>query len=263
MSEGRSDEPARPLTGQVAVVTGGAQGIGRACALGLAERGADVAVLDLQTDRSRDVCREVETLGRRAKAVDIDLDQLDRIPGVVADVLDDFGRIDILINAAGVEGSREGLLDMQLATWERTQRIDLTAAFLLMQHCGRAMVAGGRGGRIVSVTSSSAFRAALAQVDYASAKSGLVGLTRTAAAQLASHDINVNCVAPGLTVTPMIETKMDAAHIQKLVEQGPLENLFHRPSTPEDVAASVVFLCLPESRQITAQTIHTSAGAVV
>jgi NAD(P)-dependent dehydrogenase (short-subunit alcohol dehydrogenase family) len=219
--------------------------------------------LDLQAGRAGDVCAEIEAIGARAQLVEIDLDQLDQIPGAVAAVLDELGRIDILVNSAGVEGAREDLLDMELVTWERTHRIDLTAPFLLMQHCARAMVAGGRGGRIVSVTSSAAFRAALAQADYASAKSGLVGLTRTAAAQLAQYDINVNCVAPGLTVTPMIETKMDPAHIQRLVEQGPLENLFHRPSTPDDVAGSIVFLCLPESRQITAQTLHTSAGSVV
>jgi NAD(P)-dependent dehydrogenase (short-subunit alcohol dehydrogenase family) len=247
----------------VAVVTGGAQGIGRAAAVGLAQTGASIAIFDRQAEPARQVAREIESLGRGAVVVELDLAELDRIPEAVASVLASLGRIDILVNAAGVEGSRDELLEMDLATWEHTHRVDLTAPFLLMQHCGRAMVSGGRGGRIVNVTSSSAFRAALAQVDYASAKAGMVGLTRTAAAQLARYDINVNCVAPGLTVTPMIESKMDAAHIERLVQQGPLENLFHRPSTSEDVAGAIVFLCLPQSRQITAQTIHTSAGAVV
>lgn len=255
--------PPLPLDGVVAVVTGGAQGIGRAAALGLGQAGAHIAILDVQADRARATCGEVEALDRRAEAFPIDLADLDAIPGVVASVLASFGRIDVLVNAAGVEGGRAGVLELDLETWERTHRVDLTAPFLLMQQCGRAMVAGGRGGRIVSVTSSSAFRASLAQPDYASAKSGIAGLTRVAAAQLAEHDINVNCVAPGLTVTPAIESKMPAEHIEQLVRQGPLENLFHRPSTPDDVAAAIVFLCLPASRQITGQTIHTSAGAVV
>jgi NAD(P)-dependent dehydrogenase (short-subunit alcohol dehydrogenase family) len=252
-----------PLAGQVAVVTGAAQGIGRATAMGLALAGADVAMLDRQADLAEDACEQLRSLGRHAVAVPIDLAELDAIPAAVTSVLDALGRIDILVNAAGVEGGRAGLLDLDLATWERTHRIDLTAPFLLMQHCARAMAAGGRGGRIVSVTSSSAFRASLAQPDYASAKSAIGGLTRVAAAQLAEHDINVNCVAPGLTVTPAIESKMSAEHVDQLVQQGPLENLFHRASTPDDVASAIVFLCLPASRQVTGQTIHTSAGAVV
>ena len=247
----------------MAVVTGGAQGIGRAAAEGLAELGADIAILDRQAGVADEVCAELQSLGGRTLAVGIDLAQLEEIPRAVSSVLAAFGRVDILVNAAGVEGGRNEILDLDLDTWDRTIRVDLTAPFLLMQQCARVMIAAGQGGRIINVTSSAAFRAALTQVDYASAKSGMVGLSRSAAAQLAPHDINVNCVAPGLTVTPAIKEKMDPAHIEQLVQQGPLENLFHRASTPEDVAAAIVFLALPASRQITAQTIHTSAGAVL
>jgi NAD(P)-dependent dehydrogenase (short-subunit alcohol dehydrogenase family) len=219
-------------------------------------------VVDRIADEAAAVAGDLAATGVRAEHLVIDLAQLDEIPGAVASVVDRFGRIDILANCAGIEGGPGTILELELDTWERTHRVDLTAPFLMMQCCARAMVDGGRGGRIVNVTSSSAFRAALTQIDYSSAKAALVGMSRTAAAELAPYDINVNCVAPGLTVTTMAE-QLEPAQLQALVESGPLENLFHRLSMPEDVAAAIVFLCLPASRQITAQTIHTSAGAVV
>lgn len=230
--------------------------------MALARAGADVVILDREKDEAAQVCNEVVALGGRADHIGIDLGELQEIPGAVDRVLASFGRIDILVNCAGIEGGPGTVLDLDPAIWERTHRVDLTAPFLMMQCCARAMVQGGRGGRIVNVTSSSAFRAAMTQIDYASAKAALVGASRSAAAQLAPYDINVNCVAPGLTLTTMAE-QLDPEELKRLVEQGPLENLFHRLSTPEDVAAAIVFLCLPASRQITGQTIHTSAGAVV
>lgn len=259
------DVPSGPLGTlheKVAIVTGGARGIGKATALGLAQSGAEVVIVDRESSDATQVSKEITALGRRAHFVYLDLGELPNIEPAVASVLADFGRIDILVNCAAVEGGPGTILDLDLETWERTHRVDLTAPFLMMQCCARAMIAGGEGGRIVNVTSSSAFRAALTQLDYASAKSGIVGLSRSVAAQLAEHDINVNCVAPGLTMTTMAE-QLDPDVMQRMVEEGPLQNLFHRLSTPEDVAAAIVFLCLPGSRQITGQTIHTSAGAVV
>lgn len=262
MTDGTSVHQAGELQGRVAIVTGGASGIGRATCIGLARVGADVVVMDRHADGAAQVCGELRARGRRAEAVVVDLAELDEIPRAVASVVEAFGRLDVLVNCGGIEGGPGGILDLPLETWERTHRVNMTAPFLLMQSCARAMVEGGQGGRIVNITSSSAWRAALTQVDYASAKSALAGITRSAAAELAKHDINVNCVAPGLTVTTMAE-QVDPAQLQRMVEEGPLENLFHRLSVPEDVAAAVVFLCLPGSRQMTGQTLHTSAGAVV
>jgi NAD(P)-dependent dehydrogenase (short-subunit alcohol dehydrogenase family) len=258
----RSSGAGAELEEKVAIVTGGARGIGRATAVGLARAGAHVVVLDREADDTAKVCQELQSMGRRAHSVLIDLGELEQIEPAVASILERFGRVDILVNCAGIEGGPGTVMDLPLETWERTHRIDLTAPFLLMQNCAKAMVAGGRGGRIVNVTSSSAFRAAMTQVDYASAKAALVGLTRSAAGDLAKHNINVNCVAPGMTVTSMT-AQLGPNELQRVVEQGPLENLFHRLSMPEDVAAAIVFLCLPASHQITAQTLHTSAGAVV
>jgi NAD(P)-dependent dehydrogenase (short-subunit alcohol dehydrogenase family) len=115
---------------------------------------------------------------------------------------------------------------------------------------------------MVNISSSSAFRARQSLATYGAAKAGLVQLTRSAAADLGPYDINVNAVAPGLTATPMTAEYGDAEKLDRETIEGPLANLLHRVSRPEDVAATILFLCLPASRQITGQTIHTSAGAI-
>jgi NAD(P)-dependent dehydrogenase (short-subunit alcohol dehydrogenase family) len=240
--------------------------------MGLARAGADVAVLDLLEEELAQTCKEVETVDVQAMGVTIDLSELDRIPPAIELVLARFGRIDILVNGAAIGGWHGSIVDIELEALERLIRIDLIAPMVMMQQCARTMIQKGEGGRIVNISSSAAFRSAVGssatQIDYAAAKAGLVGASRSAAGQLAPHDINVNCVAPGVTgpsaLTPGTMTgRLDPAFVQQMVDQGGSENLFHRVSTPEDVAAAIVFLCLPGSRQITAQTIHTSAGNVV
>ena len=123
------------------------------------------------------------------------------------------------------------------------------------------MIEQGDGGRIVNVSSGSAFRALPATPAYGSSKAALLSLTRMGAGELGVHSINVNAVAPGITATPMAVRAL--GDLDALVSDGPMANLLHRVSTPEDVAAVIVFLCLPASRQVTGQTIHTSAGSIV
>src|SRR5580704_13615991 len=208
------------LSGKVALVTGGASGIARATVASLLKLGAAVAILDRDEAGIKEVAEQGRAAGGNTLEVPFDLTNLKAIPDVVAQVVQKMGRIDILINAAGV-------------------------------------------GRIVNISSSSAFRARNSPVAYASSKAAIVQLTRSAAAELAQYDINVNAVAPGFTITGMTRALGGEESFQRAVSSGPLENLFHRPSQPEDVAEAIVFLCLPGSRQINAQTIHTSAGAVI
>ncbi|HKA53635.1 MAG TPA: SDR family oxidoreductase, partial [Candidatus Binatia bacterium] len=201
--------------------------------------------------------------GGTAFALPIDLTDLKAIPAAVARVIEHLGRIDILVNCAGVAGRFQSLLEMDEANWDFVYSVNLKAPMVLMQHVARHMIARGGGGRIVNISSSSAFRARNSPVAYASSKAALVQLTRSAAAELGPHDINVNAVAPGITATGMTRVLGDAEALQRVASSGPLENLFHRVSQPEDVAAAILFLCMPSSRQITGQTIHTSAGAVI
>lgn len=260
-----------PLAGQVAIVTGGASGIGEATVKLLAAEGATVVALDRDRAGLDRVVSEVadtsasSTPGAArgsATSLLLDLAESSKIEAVVAEVIDSHGRIDMLVNCAGIFGDPGTILDLSEKTWDLVHAIDLKAPFLLMQHVGRHMVARGGGGRIVNVSSSSAFRAKQAIATYASAKAGLVQLTRSAAADLGPYDINVNAVAPGLTATPMTASYGDAQKLDADTIEGPLANLLQRVSRPADVASTILFLCLPASRQITGQTIHTSAGAV-
>lgn len=251
------------LAGQVAIVTGGASGIGRATVLGLIQAGAAVAVLDRDEAGVNAVVEQSQQAGGKTLPIPFNLADTKQIPTVVARVLQQLGRIDILINCAGVTGRFQSLLEMEEDNWDFVQAVNLKAAMLMMKHVARHMIDRGGGGRIVNISSSSAFRARNSPIAYASSKAALVQLTRSAAAELGTHNINVNAVAPGITATAMTQVIGDAIALQKSASSGPLENLFHRVSQPEDVAAAIVFLCLPGSRQITGQTIHTSAGAVV
>jgi NAD(P)-dependent dehydrogenase (short-subunit alcohol dehydrogenase family) len=246
-----------PLAGRGAIVTGAAAGIGAATARALAGAGAKVAVLDREPEGGARVAEEIGGL-----FVEIDLLRLDSIPAAVETALGGVGPADVLVNAAGMTGYPEPttLLELGAETWDRVLTVNLKAPFLLMQLVARQMVENGLHGRIVNVSSSSAHRAA-SMPAYSASKAGLEQLTRSAAAELGPNGINVNCVAPGLT-----RTAIAMAHHGETLEQrltGPRANLLNRVSEPEDVAAAILFLCLPESRQITAQTIHTSAGAVV
>ena len=251
------------LAGQVAIVTGGASGIGRATVLGLIQAGAAVAVLDRDEAGVNAVVEQSQQAGGKTLPIPFNLADTKQISTVVARVLQQLGRVDILINCAGVTGRFQSLLEMEEDNWDFVQAVNLKAAMLMMKHVARHMIDRGGGGRIVNISSSSAFRARNSPIAYASSKAALVQLTRSAAAELGTHNINVNAVAPGITATAMTQVIGDAVALQKVASSGPLENLFHRVSQPEDVAAAIVFLCLPGSRQITGQTIHTSAGAVV
>lgn len=250
------------LAERVALVTGAASGIGAETARRLAGSGATAALLDRDVQGAEGVAKEIEEAGGRARAYAADLADVSTIPGVVARVLADLGRIDVLVNAAGISGDQASILEQTEANWDAVLTVDLKAPFRLIQEVGRHMVERGGGGRIVNVTSSSAHRARQSMAPYGAAKAGLGQLTRTAAADLGPHDINVNAVAPGVTVTPMLASMGDEAAIQKLIDDGPLANLLGRPSRPADIAETILFLCLPASRQITGQTIHVSAGAI-
>jgi NAD(P)-dependent dehydrogenase (short-subunit alcohol dehydrogenase family) len=251
------------LAGKVAIVTGGASGIGRAGVAALIGAGAAVAVLDRDEGGVNAVVDQGKKSGGKALALIADLAHTKSIPDAVAKVLEQFGHIDILVNCAGVTGKFQSLLEIDDENWDFVHTVNLKAPMLLMQHVARHMIDRGGGGRIINISSSSAFRARNSPIAYATSKAAIVQLTRCAAAELGPYDINVNAIAPGITATAMTRALGNAEALDGLASSGPLENLFHRVSQPEDVAAAILFLSLPGSRQITGQTIHTSAGAVV
>jgi NAD(P)-dependent dehydrogenase (short-subunit alcohol dehydrogenase family) len=249
--------------GKVALVTGGASGIGRATVRTLAAEGATVAVVDRDEAGATAVAAGVAAAGGRATAYVIDLADPSAIAPLVARVLADHGRIDVLVNSAGMSGAPHSAVEFRDEIMELVLSVNLRAPMLLVREVGRHMVERGGGGRIVSLSSSAAFRSTSSPVVYAATKAGINGMTRAAAADLGPHDINVNAVAPGLTKTPMTASMGDDEGYRKAATSGPLANLLHRASEAEDVANVIVFLCRPESRQITGQVVNTSAGLVV
>jgi NAD(P)-dependent dehydrogenase (short-subunit alcohol dehydrogenase family) len=266
--------------GRVALVTGGGAGIGEAVARLLATGGADVAVLDRDLDAAEQVAQTIRALGRRAAALELDVTETWQIAGAVDDVLEQLGRIDILVQnayAAGaaspavwrtsgtaasstVAGTADALLEISEETWDRIYAANVKAPMLFMQQVGRHMIERGGGGRIVNITSSSAFRA-LSAPAYGSSKAALNQLSRTAAAELGPHGITVNNVAPGRTRTPTAIALFGEDQLDSDAREGSRANLLGRFASADDVAVAAVFLCLPEAGQITAETIHTSAGS--
>jgi NAD(P)-dependent dehydrogenase (short-subunit alcohol dehydrogenase family) len=250
------------LSGQVALVTGSASGIGRATALMLAAAGAHIALVDRDAAGLAAVASEI---GPKARTFEADLGQGGSLPGLVSSVLAAFGRIDILVNCAGITGisftEPQSSIDFTDAQLDAVLGVNLRAPFILTREVGKHMVARGGGGRIVNVSSSAAFRATASPPIYAASKAGLNALTRTAAADLGPHGVNVNAVAPGATRTSML-ADVDQ-YLEEMVKSGPLANLTQKVSEAEDVAAVIRFLCLPDSRQMTGQVLHTSGGLVV
>jgi NAD(P)-dependent dehydrogenase (short-subunit alcohol dehydrogenase family) len=253
----------RLLDGKVALVTGAGGGIGRETVQRLAELGADVATVDVDGFGAKAAADAATARGRRAVSITVDLADAGAAADAVAGTVAALGRLDVLVNNAGIGTKGEQFPDVAATTFDRVIAVNLRAPYLLIQAAASEMIAQGDGGKIVNVTSAAGFRATMTNAVYAASKAGLDGLTRSLAAALGAHGINVNAVAPGLTSTAMGHALGDEAALQAAVAEGPLANLLRRVSTPDDVAQVIAWLCTPAARQITGQTIHTSAGNVV
>jgi NAD(P)-dependent dehydrogenase (short-subunit alcohol dehydrogenase family) len=247
----------------VALVTGAAAGIGQAAALRLAEAGAALFLVDRDADGLERTAALIAQAGGRAVVHAADLSDRVAVGAVIDSAVAALDKADILINCAGMTGPGKPLLESDESAWDLVFAVNVTAPYLLIKRLGMHLVARGAPGRIVNITSSSAHRARMSVAAYGASKSALMQLTRTAAADLGPHNINVNAVAPGLTATQMGTGNFPAEMVDQIIKDGPISNLLGRVSEPEDIADTVLFLCLPASRQITGQTIHVSAGAIV
>lgn len=235
------------------MVTGGSQGIGRAVALILAELGAEVAVMARTLEKCEAVADEIRVKGRRAIAVRGDMANADQIKSAVAKVGEELGAISILVNNAAI--TRDGLmLRMKQVDWDEVINTNLTGVFLTTQAV-LPMMTKARKGRIINLTSVVAQMGNVGQVNYISAKSGLIGFTKAVAREYASRNITVNAIAPGFIETPMTAELNEAAR-NAMLEQIPLK----RPGTDLDVAYTVAFLASDEAGYITGQVININGG---
>ncbi len=242
------------LKDKVAIVTGGARGIGLAVARAYAREGAIVAIADLNEQGANVAADELKSKGARAIAVAVNVAEQASVEAMVKVVLKAFGRIDILMNNAGVGGNTP-FLETSLADWNRIVGINLTGAFLVAQAVAREMVKMG-GGKIVNIASLSGQRGGNGRSAYGSAKAGLELLTKVMAVELAPYNINVNNIAPGAIETEMAKFAHDAATRAAYNYLIPMT----RYGTPEEIADAAVFLCSDESRYVHGHTLNVDGG---
>jgi 3-oxoacyl-[acyl-carrier protein] reductase len=240
------------MEGRVALVTGASRGIGRAIARALAARGAAV-VAAAREHHAAAVVDEIRAAGGQAEAASLDVTDSLAVEATVAAALARFGRLDVLVNNAGI--ARDQLmLRMKREDWDAVLATNLTAAFTCAQAVLKPMVKQ-RSGRIINITSVVGQAGNAGQANYAASKAGLIGFTKALALEVASRNITVNAVAPGLIETDMTRAISDGAH-ETWSERIPLKRL----GTPEDVAAAVVFLASDEASYITGQVLAVNGG---
>ena len=241
------------LKGQVAFVTGGARGIGRAIAENLAASGAKVVIGDLKLEDAAEAADALKAAGGESAAYGLDVSKADDVEKTFEAIRNDIGRLDILVNNAGI--TRDGLLmRMKPEDWDTVINVNLRSVFLCSKEAVKIM-SRQRYGRIVSIASVVAFMGNPGQVNYSASKAGIVGLTKTIAKEYANRGITANAVAPGFIVTAMTE---------KLPQEVRDQMLAAIPSgkfgTPGDVAQAVSFFCSPSSGYITGQVMHVNGG---
>jgi len=241
------------LEGKVALITGGAQGIGKVTALLLAGKGADVAVSDINLEGASKTAKEIEGLGRRGLALEGDVSSSADAQRIVATTVEQLGGIDILVNNAGI--TRDGLLlRMTEEDWDAVLNVNLKGTF----NCTKATVKHmmkRKSGRIVNIASVVGVMGNAGQANYAASKAGIIGLTKSIAREYAQRGINVNAVAPGYIETPMTEALAEKVK-GELKGQIPMARL----GTAMDVASAVYFLVSDASSYITGHVLNVNGG---
>lgn len=245
------------LDGKVALVTGASRGIGRAIAIALAKEGASVAVnFAGNSEKAGQVVSEIKEMGREAVAIQGDVTNADSVTAMVKNVTEQFGKLDILINNAGI--TRDNLLvRMKEEDWDSVINTNLKGVFLCTKAVSRQMMKQ-RQGRIINISSVVGVSGNAGQANYVAAKSGVIGLTKTTAKELAARGITVNAIAPGF-----IETDMTNVLTEEVGEQMRKQIPLGRFGLPEDVAKTAVFLASEDSGYITGQTIQVDGGMVM
>jgi 3-oxoacyl-[acyl-carrier protein] reductase len=252
----KEDGARMKLEGRVALVTGGSQGIGHACALDLAREGAKVAVAARNREKLDELVAQITAAGGTAAAFVMDVADEEQIKAGVKAAIAHFGKIDILINNAGITHDQL-VMRMKRADWDSVLNTNLTSAYLCIQQVIGSMLKQ-RWGRIINITSVFGQMGQAGQANYAASKAGLIGLTMAMAREVASRNITCNAVAPGF-----IETSMTAALSEEFKQAAVKQIPLGRVGSPEDVAAAVRFLASEEAAYITGHVLNVNGGLLM
>ncbi|HXV78872.1 MAG TPA: SDR family NAD(P)-dependent oxidoreductase [Candidatus Binatia bacterium] len=243
------------LKGKVAVVTGGAQGIGRAIALGLGREGAKVVVADLQADKAKKVAEELRALGTETDPMEVNVADESAVKRLATATLDRFGRADILVNNAGAY-LKSAVVEMSEAHWHRTMDVNLGGNFL----CARAFIPSMRrqkSGRIISVASGIAHYGAREFASYAASKAAIIGFVKALAREVGPDGITANAICPGVANTAMPRTHRTEEELMVRLRSNPLGHVLE----PEDFVGPVLFLASDAAAYITGQAINVNCGS--
>jgi 3-oxoacyl-[acyl-carrier protein] reductase len=244
------------LANKVALVTGGARGIGREIALLFAREGVDIVIGDVNLQEAEKTCSDIEALGRKAFSVELDVTSFLKVEAAINKILDKFTKIDILVNNAGI--TKDGLmLRMSEPDWDAVIAVNLKGTFNCTKAVSKVMIKQ-RSGKIVNIASIIGIIGNPGQANYSASKAGIIALTKTSAKELASRNININAVAPGFIQTEMTAKLPDELK-QKMLGAIPLNKF----GTPGDVANLCLFLVSEEASYITGQTIVVDGGMVM
>jgi NAD(P)-dependent dehydrogenase (short-subunit alcohol dehydrogenase family) len=246
------------LKDKVVIVTGGAKGIGRAYALGVAGEGARVVVADIAD--TKPAVKEIEARGAQALGVECDVSREEDALRLATETLARFGRIDVLVNNAALYGTlkRRSFMQIPVEEWDRVMAINLRGLFLCARAVFPTMKAQGKG-KIINIASSTFFKGVPDYIHYTTSKGGVVGFTRSLARELGEHGIRVNAIAPGFTLSGENETNISEERKQVNVNQRMLK----RAEVPDDIVGTCIFLASDDSDFITGQTILVDGGGSV
>jgi 3-oxoacyl-[acyl-carrier protein] reductase len=246
-------EEALKLKGKVALVTGAAQGIGKAIALLLARNGADIVVSDINLEKAEETAREIQGTGQKAMTIKVDVVNSEEVERMVQAIMERFGHVDILVNNAGIARDKL-ILRMTEGDWDMVINVNLKGTF----NCTKAVVkhmSKQRSGKIVSIASVVGEMGNAGQGNYSASKAGIIGFTKTIAREFAQRGINVNAIAPGYIETPMTDVLPEKTK-EELKRLIPMERL----GRPDDVAEAVLFLVSEASSYITGQVLNVNGG---
>ena len=255
------------LQDKAVIITGGAQGLGRAYALGMADEGAKLAIADINLEAAEKTAKDIQTQGRDALAIKTDVSNPESTQEMADKTIDRFGRIDVLINNAAILGririTRVPFYELDLKEWDRVLAVNLTGTLLCCRAVFPHMKTQGRG-KIINITTSGFFFGNPNYVHYVASKAGIIGLTRAMARELGGFGINVNCIAPGATLSEDPSNKAAyEGRVKKLTELLVPKTCLKRVQLPEDLVGTAIFLASADSDFITGQTIVVDGGDVM